>query len=968
MKAKKILRRKELAATISFLLAASAGPALAQGQDQDTQVDDAADANTEPAGILEEVVVTASISQSIMNSINTKRYADNIVDVVDAGALGVLPDQSIADALGRVPGVTTVRGSGQSSQLNIRGMNGDFIQTTLNGREEASTSGYTESTRWMSFDQYPAEMITQAAVYKSPMASQIEGGVAGIVDLKTVDPLKAPNKHNIVATARYSYNDGADSIGADESGYRYSFSYQGKFLEDTLGFAVGFSSLEQPNSFVGSRAGADGQIGYDQSTDWNGDGSNDARARAFQWQAGTGTDKRDGLLATLVWAPTDSLKAQFDYFKSDFERGDERHGITVGGLQNASTFDLTNATVANGVVTGATASLTNPATSWDSSPWFESRTEDQSTSADTESIGLNLAWFPNENSSLILDISTSEGTKTRKDRIASMHAYDLTVDDAGNLTDWVEAAGQSLTYNYNGRNIPTASFSGVDFTDLSKMRLSRYEEYPHEYTDEVDAYKLDYKLDFDWTVVSGIEAGFRSSERVFNSERGTFLYGSRDGQFNGYCADNLTTGDAAIDCMPQSLDGFVSVQSVSGAPDHFVVNDLEGLATSIFGAGNFEGLKVFSRDWTFVESGELKEEVDAAYLMANLEFELGSVPVFGNFGVRYVKTDVKSSGVQNVGAGNGVPITDDVGMTQDNYDYVKYGPDYTDTLPSLNLNFELSEDNILRFAAAKVMGRPPVGQLKGGAGSWNSTNADGEIEYNVWTKGSPYLDPFRATQFDLSIEHYFDDGGAVTAAVFYKDIESLVEKVFNPAGTVDFDELGIEVPEGQVPGAFETFLNNDNGGYIRGIELAVTKTFSNLPGAWSGLGATASYSYTQSETEVAGGNLYGENLPLPGLSENVWSATLFYDYGSFATHVNVRYRDEYILNLPIPGSSTPVYAQPYTTVDAQVSYQFNNGIGLIASANNLTDEADVIEYGVDDTFGEFKQFGRQFYLGINYTY
>ena len=60
-----------------------------------------------------------------------------------AQAFCSLPDQSIADALGRAPGVTTIRDSGQSSQLNIRGMNGDFIATTLNGREQPSTAGYS---------------------------------------------------------------------------------------------------------------------------------------------------------------------------------------------------------------------------------------------------------------------------------------------------------------------------------------------------------------------------------------------------------------------------------------------------------------------------------------------------------------------------------------------------------------------------------------------------------------------------------------------------------------------------------------------------------------------------------------------------------------------------------------------------------------------------------------------------------
>jgi len=174
-----------------------------------------------------EEIITIGVRMSILDSVAAKRNADTVADIVDAGALGSLPDQSIADALGRVPGVTTVRGSGQSSQLNIRGMNGDFIQTTLNGREQASTSGYTESTRWMAFDQYPAELITQAAVYKSPKASFLEGGVAGIVDLKTVNPLDAQKEHNLVVTGRLSQNDAADDIGGDDQGYRFSLSYQG---------------------------------------------------------------------------------------------------------------------------------------------------------------------------------------------------------------------------------------------------------------------------------------------------------------------------------------------------------------------------------------------------------------------------------------------------------------------------------------------------------------------------------------------------------------------------------------------------------------------------------------------------------------------------------------------------------------------------------------------------------------------
>lgn len=911
-----------------------------------------------------EEIVTIGVRTSILDSVNSKRMADTISDVVDAGALGALPDQSIADALGRVPGVTTIRDSGQSSQLNIRGMNGDFIQTTLNGREQASTAGYSEATRWMSFDQFPAELIQQAAVYKSPKASQIEGGVAGTVELRTANPLEAENQHNFVLNARLSYNDGADDYGADEDGERYSAAYQGKFLDETLGVAVGYSYLDQPNAFVFSRAGADSQLGYG-TRDVNGDGSDDNLPRAFQWQGGNGNDERTGFLASIVWEPNDVFKAQLDYFDSDFDRGDRRQGITVGGLdEDEANAIVSAATVSNGLATTATIAPTDPNLNNQSHPWFEARTEDQTTSAESDTLGLNLEWYVNDRNTLSFDIYNSDGKKTREDRIASMHAYDIDPVTGAVLG---ELPGQSVTYTLNGQDIAGASFTGVNFTDADMMRLSRYERYPHTYEDEIDAWKLDYEFDLDWRAISSIEFGVRFSDRTFSADRGTFLYGSRSGQGTGWCEDDTSQLSA---CTPQPIDGFVSVQSLPGVPDHFVINDLEGLSASIFGAGNDGGVKLHSRDWTFIESNDIDEETDAYYLQANLDFEWGNVPVRGNVGIRYVESDVKTKGLQNVGAGNGTPITDGVGVTQDNLDFVNYGPDYEDWLPSVNLNFELTDNDILRFAAAKVMGRPPVGQMKGGAGSWNG-GADpntGLIEYNVWTNGTPYLDPFEADQVDVSYEHYFEDGsGAVTAAVFYKDIDSLVEGPTQFTG-VDPDDIGLIVPEGQFLNIYQTYLNNDLGGYIRGIELAGTKTFDNLPGAWSGLGATASYSWTESETEVGGGSFYGENLPLPGLSEHVWSATVFFDYEGFSAHINTRYRDEFVQNLPIPGANSPVYAQDYTTVDAQMSYAWDNGLSVVLSGNNLTDEENVIEYGIGGAFGEYKEFGRQYYVGVNYRY
>lgn len=425
-------------------------------------------------------------------------------------------------------------------------MNGDFIQTTLNGREQATTSSYTESLRWMSFDQYPAELISQAAVYKSPKASHIEGGVAAVVELKTVNPLLAAKEHNFNAGVRLSQND--DATG-DTGGERYSLSYQGKFLDDTLGVALGYSSLTQPNNFEGSRAGADGQIGYASATS--------DFARAYQFQTGYGDDQRDAFMLTTVFQPNEVFKAQLDYFKSEFESEDKRHGVTVGGLSNAK--------AANGVI-----SIGDPKTKNDSSPWIEARTEDQSTNADSDSLGLNLEFNFTDTTTLTLDYTDSKGDKTRKDRLASMHAYQFGTA-TGNLNGasvtgatWEELAGQTISIAENGEKTPTISFNNPGLLTSANMRLSRYEEYPHVYTDEVESFKADLKQELELPLIKSVETGVRMSERVFDSKRGTFLYGARDGQFNyvdgsgnwqSYCADNIT--EPFIECKPQAIDGFV---------------------------------------------------------------------------------------------------------------------------------------------------------------------------------------------------------------------------------------------------------------------------------------------------------------------------------------------------------------------------------------------------------------------------
>jgi TonB-dependent receptor len=915
-----------------------------------------------------EVIEVTGISRSILASLDKKRFNDTVSEVVDAGDLGALPDVSIADALSRLPGVTAVRASGQSSQLNIRGMNGDFIQTTLNGREQASTSGYTAGSRWISFDQYPSELIQQAAVYKSPKASLVEGGVAATVELKTANPLEAKNEHNFSTSARYSFNDAAKDLGADDQGSRLSFSYQGKFLNDTLGFSVGGSYLDQPNS--ATDVTLDGPTRFQ---DYNGDGTDERSVNGFQIRAADGNDKRTGLMSTIVYQPNDNFKAQFDYFYSDFKSVDTKTGLNIEGLnKDISTYNLSNTVIQDGFVVAGDVAFTGV-----SGPWMEMRQEDQTTKSTTDSFGLSLE-YSTDKWLLTFDASHSEGKKTRRDMIASMHAYEFgtdTLEDGTVVDTWQELSGQGFSFALNNKNVPTINLN-TDLTDLTHMRLGDFEQFPHRYTDTIDSAKVDftYYLE-DHSFIASIEAGIRWSERKFTDDRSTFRWGRREGQ-NGYALpDGSIVNNEGCEfnhynhaCTPRDLSGFVTNGSLNGMD--YLKLDMIAMGDAAFG-GQYDAQQTWEHNWTLVESGAVKEEVLAAYLMANIDTEFGDLPVTGNIGVRVVRTDTKSIGIQQLQGGEiGDVITDDNGVSRNDYANVNYGPEYTDVLPSVNLNFHLTESDQLRFAAAKVIGRPPVYQLRGGAGSWADTANDGvSPRYNVWSKGNPNLDPFRANQFDLSYEHYFEDGGAFVAAAFYKDIESLIESITYQEGEIAWSEIGIEAPAGFVEGQYQTTRNNDKGGYIRGLELAYTTTFNTLPSIFSGLGINANYSYTESEATVVGGSAFpDQDLPIPGLSENVWSATLFWEIDNFTTHINVKYRDEYVYEGASPGGSKTTLADENTVIDWQASYSFENGVQAVLQVNNLTDEPSTSTYGSRLATATYLEFGRQIYIGFNYSF
>ncbi|MBJ6121810.1 TonB-dependent receptor [Sphingomonas mollis] len=860
-------------------------------------------------------IVVTGFRASLRSSIAVKRNLDVVAEIVSAEDIGRLPDVSIAESLARLPGVTSQRTGGQASAINIRGLSQDLVSATLNGREQVATSG----NRVIEFDQYPSELVNQAAVYKSPKASQIEGGVAGKVELTTARPLTIPGSTLVSVNVRGVYNDRAgQNPDADRFGYRASASIQTKLLDDTLGLALGYARLRQANvatRFVGYDYTATGQNGSPAARDLDNNGRPDAIGYGFEAVQSGGNETRDGVLGSIQHEPTDTFRVLIDGYYSRFKSDVYRRGIRVENLQSSSS-NLTNATVVGNTIVGGTTS------------GIRTRTiqQDENRLDRLYTVGGNVQ---KDIGRLTL---TADGSYSR----ASSFFNNSGLDDNGNTT----TTPTTLSYKLDGLNVGQFATS-ADYTNPAANNLEGFYIVPQRDTDRLYAFSGSALLKIDGPFLKSFDIGGRYGNR--RAERTITSFNS----FSFATPVTLTNANSTIAGFKGKFSSF---------PD-FLVADIGSIFDSQLGTDRVvDQSQAFTRDQSFT----IDEKTYAGYAQLNFDTIAGSLPFKGNIGLRVVHTDQLSS--STIADGNG-----------GRYDNGR-GTKFTDWLPQANFILSLTPQDQARLSLSRQISRPRFFDFRNSI-TTNLVGIGGGVARLDGSGGNPELKPFRANQFDATYEHYFGNSGSLVLGAFYKDIESFV--IGGVVPNYDFAANGITTPPLAGTG-FNSVVTtgnlfapiNGDGGYVYGFEAAVTKTFDFLPSPLDGLGAVLNISYNQSDvsiTNAISGNSL--SLSLPGLSKIVSNPTIFYEKSGFSTRVSMRYRSKFVA--PQFGLSEQIVTNAAETVfDAQMSYEFPNdgplgGLTLLAQANNFTDEPTRSYFGQTAQTGTLQFFGRQFYLGAS---
>ena len=853
-----------------------------------------------------EVVVTG-IRQSQMRSVNQKKQAVNVVDALSADDIGNLPEKNVAEAVQRLPGVVMTNDRTEGRFVSIRGGSAELNNVTLNGNTMASTA----DSRATALDLLPAEMVSNVEVTKAVTPDMPGNAIGGAVNIETMTAYDRKGSF-LFGTIRGMQHEQQvpDLRNLREPQFPFDANLTGgaKFgSENQFGVLVSASGSRRDFTTSGLKA---------ENWNWaNEEGlSTDNVPEGQEQIVESNRRSRFALNTSLDWRPSDQTSV---YLRPYFTYTDENK------IDNELEYVLKGG---NG------------------------------TSPDRMENG---ARFPAGYGSVDISLTDEEeqlwGTSAGVE-----HDFDnsITLSASGTYSrGYLERGGPDAEFQTPGEDSANSQASGV--ADMSNFLFDFYPENPQyisdgsnytanpvdleyqENTENTYAAKTDVRIPFEFSEVPGYlktGAQFQRRDKTVNAADIEFSpTASNDLSLADFSAPSVQTVQVGNGLMPfantgQFADRFLNELCSPGSQR---LSGDRSCADNQYYEVNAE--EVATED---VENdSENEESIYAGYAMASAEF--GSLTALA--GARVEHTTTASTRFQLLSDGSGLTTTSQT-----------FEKSYTNVLPSVHLTYEVNENLQFRGAWTNTIGRPDYEELA----SFSEVDVEGN-EASV-TKGNPNLDPYRAMNFDLSGEYYFENGGLASVAGFYKRIDNAIYR-FTERRTNVTDPFG----NGDTFSEVETTQQrNADLGTVLGLEATYQQPFTFLPAPLDGLGLNSNVTVTDSEVDVPNRG----DLPFFQQADLVYNVVPYFQKAGFEARVAVNYRGDYLLSLA-DAAVNDTWVDDRTTVDVNASYQFESLLAqptLMVQVENVTN-APEIEYagGDEDRLSFHYLSGRTVSLGLS---
>ena len=906
-----------------------------------------------------EVIVVTGVRSSLEAASSLKRYSDSVQDSIVAEDIGKFPDQNVAESLQRVPGVSINRVNGEGSKITVRGFGPEFNVVTLNGRTLATS----EIGRSFDFQVLAAELISGADVVKSPTAKTPEGSIGAYVNVKTARPLDNPGLHVLGSiNAKYSELSG-------ETSPEYSALFSNTFADETFGFNIALSQQKSDNRYdsMGTTRWLllNNEPGVIEGDIHNLDGNVVTptmlrHAGRIEYALGQEHRERTGINTSFQWAPDSSFTNTFDYMYTDLSVETQTQGLQAGlqypNWRNVVVSD--NGTILSGTkFSGKTLGGTGENVDFRIDGLFQ----ELESKSKTQAFGFNSI---KEFDVLTLEFDISHSTSKSTPR------SDLLVPN-------YISPERNDSLNFDFRNTDTVNLdTTIDYASPTSVRAHWNQVSHYELEDTITELqtKGKYLLDLEFAeslTLDSIDFGIAYSDREKVRDRFETFHEDNCGLVApnaDICGELRDMPDDIFSASPYS--DFLSSEP-GNFPRDFLFADINKYHSAIRDMTKNPNWP--NEQYNEIASSSVTEEKISAYSQFNLSGLIGDYDWRGNVGVRYVKTDTSSSGYGKRRLGytgeldNGQPL-----LVVDYTDSgsLKAKNSYTNWLPSANFSINLSDNLLVRAAAAKVMSRPAIDDI-----GVQTTYTDMQAGSFSQTGGNPYLAPYKANQYDLSFEYYSDSGNSYAVNFFKKDISSTIAQITYLDNTPDIWD-GSQYVDSSVSidgyGNVNETINtkqNQSGGSITGVELAVQHNMDYLPSFLNGLGVQANYTWADTtnkntqKIELPGVTDPGDKLE--GFAENSYNIVAYYDKNAFQARLAYNWRDDFLSSRAgIRSGGLPEHTAAYGQLDFSMSYAVNDNFTLTGEAINITDERTYQYADVKERVINTQYTGPRYRIGI----
>jgi iron complex outermembrane receptor protein len=976
---------------------------------------------------LQEIVITG-FRESLESALNRKRDSIQPIESVVAEDLGKMPDQNVSESLERLPGVSINRSGGKGTQVLIDGLGNNLItlngEVLLTGREiyvagESSGGGGNAGLQYASLEGIPSEEIGGIDVIKNPTAKNREGGLGGIIDIKTRSPLAQDMGLNLAGNLRGTKAENQDGsptpVGALVGGFKFSDSFaitgsvsyddtktHDKQFQDqnrsnwlntntaTNGSYVG-SPIASTNSVLpGGQTYIDPQLAY--FTDILDQIETKGATLGAEWKW------NDHVTSTFNWFFIDEEEVSTSYSNKAWFSGGSGETNKVGAPASFPGIDPTQpySIDGNGVVQSGTF-MANDA---------ETATLYESNNTKANNFQLDTKF---EGGPLTGDVGAAYAKATGDYEAAQADvehgAYAAFGSPNPSIQPTAPGCNNGANNCANGNHgyawiwsnggtsgLPSASYPN-NYGYSSVLSNPAYTLFKSNWawanTNDEKTWAVKFNLKFKANDVIDVAAGGRYQDREVDYVHGRYLEngvspygigGVGAGTPAGNCCTSAASGTwlyyqdpgyAAIPySTPQSNPNLLLTYNNFANGPIAVKNPVTGgmtdpatyLNTVWKGAGVPNGTEAFFKDP--LNSYEVKEKTSSVYVMGDSGDAAGLY--HANFGVRIVRTQLTVDGAETNPNGSTFVGTESWNGVNANDVPFENSRSYTDILPSFNFVLNATDTQKLRFGAARVMSPQNLQQLGAGLQYGFTRAAPGEctggaavcFKFNGGNAGNSSLDPFRASQFNLSWEDYFSRSGLISVGYFYKAVDNFVTTANVP--TLVADGTGGTTANVATP-------INGGTGKIYGLEIGGQYAFD------FGLGFQANYTRADSSSTQA--SSFGADLPIPGVSKNSVNGTVYYERAGFSARAAYTWRDTAV-NSGGVGSSFAfqdingiqkiytVYSAPYGQLDGQVSYDFNSHVGILLSVVNLANSKQHTYLQFPNEPFTYDDTGRRLYFGV----